>query len=184
MATKFVLIKLADNANDEGFCWPALDHVATQCECDKSTVRRHIKKLEELGLVHVQHRTQDNATLSNYYHLNIPVDDREGGGSTQPPGGAHSHPRGVQTATRGMAHSHPGGGRQRPGGVAHSHPNHHIEPSLNQSLNLRALRGGTEPPGAAHSHPYEKKPDTQIEKKRMQLILHNLGERFKPKEGS
>ena len=29
---KLVLIKLADNANDNGECWPSYQHVADQCE--------------------------------------------------------------------------------------------------------------------------------------------------------
>src|SRR4030095_3986241 len=84
MATKIILIKLADNANDEGFCWPSLDYVSEKCECDKTTVKRHIKRLEELNLVHIQHRNQDNTNLSNYYHLNLPLEPG-GGRGTQPP---------------------------------------------------------------------------------------------------
>lgn len=150
MATKIVLIKLADNANDEGFCWPSLDYVSEQCECDKTTVKRHIKRLEELNLVHIQHRTQDNTNLSNYYHLNLPLE--------------------------------PGGGRgaQPPGVGAHSPPNLHI--NLRRLGGRTAPRGRIEPLVGAHSpHPSEK-PNTQVEKKRIQLILHNLGEKFKPRE--
>ena len=44
---KLVLIKLADNANDKGECWPSYQHIADQCECSRTAVRNHIDALEE-----------------------------------------------------------------------------------------------------------------------------------------
>lgn len=38
---KLVLIKMADNANDEGECWPSYQHIADHCECSKSAVKAH-----------------------------------------------------------------------------------------------------------------------------------------------
>ena len=35
---KLVLIKLADNANDKGECWPSYQHIADQCECSRTAV--------------------------------------------------------------------------------------------------------------------------------------------------
>ncbi|MFS1524472.1 helix-turn-helix domain-containing protein, partial [Microbulbifer sp. 2304DJ12-6] len=32
---KLVLLKLADNANDQGECWPSYQHVADQCEISR-----------------------------------------------------------------------------------------------------------------------------------------------------
>ncbi|EHI3668693.1 TPA: helix-turn-helix domain-containing protein, partial [Salmonella enterica] len=48
---KLVLIKLADNANDEGECWPSYQHIADQCEVSRSTVKSHIRALEDMGLL-------------------------------------------------------------------------------------------------------------------------------------
>ena len=45
---KLVLIKLADNANDKGECWPSYQHIADQCECSRTAVRNHIDALEEM----------------------------------------------------------------------------------------------------------------------------------------
>ena len=53
---KLVLIKLADNASDQGECWPSYQHVADQCEIDRSTVRKHIKQLEAQGLLRIENR--------------------------------------------------------------------------------------------------------------------------------
>ena len=53
---KLVLIKLADNANDKGECWPSYQHIADQCEMSKSTVRKHIKDLSDSGFLWVENR--------------------------------------------------------------------------------------------------------------------------------
>lgn len=48
---KLVLIKLADNASDQGECWPSYQHIADQCEISKRSVMNHITALCESGLV-------------------------------------------------------------------------------------------------------------------------------------
>lgn len=73
---KLVLIKLADNANDKGECWPSYQHIADQCECSKSAVRNHIDALEEMGLLKRENRVGVNngkGNTSNVYYLNLDV---------------------------------------------------------------------------------------------------------------
>ena len=70
-ARKLVLLKLADNANDSGKCWPSYGHIADACEMDKRTVMRHIKKLSEDGLINVTARKGQNGNSSNVYTLNL-----------------------------------------------------------------------------------------------------------------
>ena len=41
---KLVLLKLADNANDQGECWPSYQCIADQCEMSKRSVMIHIAK--------------------------------------------------------------------------------------------------------------------------------------------
>ena len=48
---KLVLIKLADNANDKGECWPSYQHIADQCECSRTAVRNHIDVLSSVRTV-------------------------------------------------------------------------------------------------------------------------------------
>lgn len=48
---KAVLVSLADNANDEGFCWPSIATIAQRTCLGKSTVMRSIKQLEVLQLL-------------------------------------------------------------------------------------------------------------------------------------
>ncbi len=52
-AQKMVLLKLADNANDAGVCWPSQSTIADQCELDRSTVNRAIKHLRKIGFVKI-----------------------------------------------------------------------------------------------------------------------------------
>lgn len=73
---KLVLIKLADNANDKGECWPSYQHIADQCECSKSAVRNHIDALEDMGLLKRENRVGVNngkGNTSNVYYLNLDV---------------------------------------------------------------------------------------------------------------
>ncbi|QQX78537.1 helix-turn-helix domain-containing protein [Shewanella sp. KX20019] len=68
---KLVLIKLADNASDAGECWPSYQHIAEQCEIAKSTVRKHIKELEEAGLLTITNRKGPKGNSSNLYILTL-----------------------------------------------------------------------------------------------------------------
>ena len=71
---KLVLIKLADNANDKGECWPSYQHIADHCECSKTAVRNHIDALEEMGLLERENRLGANngkGNTSNLYFLKL-----------------------------------------------------------------------------------------------------------------
>lgn len=66
---KLVLLKLADNANDKGECWPSYQHIADQCEMGRSTVKAHIKTLEEDGFLSIAER--NGGASSNKFKLHI-----------------------------------------------------------------------------------------------------------------
>ncbi|WP_230402577.1 helix-turn-helix domain-containing protein [Plesiomonas shigelloides] len=69
---KLVLIKLADNANDKGECWPSYQNIADHCECSKSAVRAHIEALMDMGLLTKENRIGNNngkGNRSNVYYL-------------------------------------------------------------------------------------------------------------------
>ncbi|EHV5554570.1 helix-turn-helix domain-containing protein [Vibrio parahaemolyticus] len=68
---KLVLIKLADNANDQGECWPSYQYIADICEISKRSAVNHIQSLEEMGLLHREHRIGKNGQSSNVYHLTL-----------------------------------------------------------------------------------------------------------------
>lgn len=71
---KLVLIKLADNANDNGECWPTYQHIADHCECSRSAVRKHIDALIGMGVLTKENRMGINngkGNTSNVYYLNL-----------------------------------------------------------------------------------------------------------------
>ncbi|EPB0882439.1 helix-turn-helix domain-containing protein [Yersinia enterocolitica] len=71
---KLILVKLADNANDQGECWPSYGNIAHLCECSKSAVKSHITALIEMGIVKKENRLGVNngkGNTSNVYYLNI-----------------------------------------------------------------------------------------------------------------
>jgi DNA-binding transcriptional ArsR family regulator len=92
---KLVLVKLADNASDQGECWPSYQHIADQCEIDRSTVRKHIKHLEGQGLLRVENREGPKGNSTNLYFLTLsgvgrnstPVGPESTGVGPQPTGG-------------------------------------------------------------------------------------------------
>ena len=85
---KLVPIKLADNASDDGVCWPSYQNIADHCEMGRSTVKRHIKSLESDGFLTIVER--NGGKSSNRYQLHI---DREVNTSTR---SKSSHPPPVQ----------------------------------------------------------------------------------------
>ncbi len=93
---KLVLIKLADNANDNGECWPSYQHVADQCEVSRSTVKSHIRALEEMGLLKREFRRKGELNQSNVFYLTLDNAQQiqpESGGAGADRGGAGADPR-------------------------------------------------------------------------------------------
>ncbi|WP_166310659.1 helix-turn-helix domain-containing protein [Photorhabdus cinerea] len=70
-ARKMVLLKLADNANDKGECFPSYQHIADQCEMTRTTAINHINVLCEMGLVRKIYRSGEKGNSSNIYRLNL-----------------------------------------------------------------------------------------------------------------
>ncbi|HIA3288532.1 TPA: helix-turn-helix domain-containing protein [Escherichia coli] len=109
---KLVLIKLADNANDNGECWPSYQHVADQCEVSRSTVKSHIRALEEMGLLKREFRRKGELNQSNVFYLTLDNAQQiqpESGGAGAARGGAGAA-RGGAGAARGGAGAALGGG--------------------------------------------------------------------------
>ncbi|MBS8560569.1 helix-turn-helix domain-containing protein [Escherichia coli] len=102
---KLVLIKLADNANDNGECWPSYQHVADQCEVSRSTVKSHIRALEEMGLLKREFRRKGELNQSNVFYLTL-----DNAQQIQPESGGAGAARGGAGAARGGAGAALGGG--------------------------------------------------------------------------
>ena len=88
---KLVLIKLADNASDQGECWPSYQHIADQCEISKRSVMNHITALCESGLVKKVSRKGEKGNSSNIYLLRLDgAKDSPGGSAGDSPRTSHS----------------------------------------------------------------------------------------------
>ncbi|EPK6501872.1 helix-turn-helix domain-containing protein [Klebsiella aerogenes] len=68
---KLVLIKLADNANDKGECWPSHDHIANECEISRRSVISHIQALCDMGLLAKIKRRGQKINTSSLYRLTL-----------------------------------------------------------------------------------------------------------------
>jgi DNA-binding transcriptional ArsR family regulator len=100
---KLVLIKLADNASDQGECWPSYQHIADQCEISRSTVKVHIRELENAGLLRREFRRKGELNQSNVFHLTLDggaANDLGGGAAENPPRAAENPGGGAAAAPR------------------------------------------------------------------------------------
>ena len=66
-----VLLALADQANDEGFCWPSQEKLAPKARQSVSTLRRSLRSLEKMGLLTTITRSSTRGRRSNLYLLHI-----------------------------------------------------------------------------------------------------------------
>lgn len=66
---KLVLVKLADNANDDGECFRNQKRLANECECTREAVCRAIRHLETLGLISSEPQRRNGKATINIYSL-------------------------------------------------------------------------------------------------------------------
>ena len=70
---KFILVMLAQDADEFGYCFLSLKRLAKLCAISKPTVMKYIKELEGAGLIGIERRTLENGSVtSNRYHLMVP----------------------------------------------------------------------------------------------------------------
>jgi hypothetical protein len=107
---KLVLMALADEANDNGYCVPTLGHLAKKCSINERSVRRMIRVLTAGRYLVVQPRFHNRARTSNGYQLAVdhPRTHRPGGqvaevrgdGTALPGGSGHGRPEPPDTVVR------------------------------------------------------------------------------------
>ncbi|PZS77569.1 hypothetical protein A7X84_02675 [Stenotrophomonas maltophilia] len=134
---KAVLISLADQANDDGVCWPAVGTIAARCCMSARAVRTAMDHLEAVGLLTRDRRfnssTVYKVTPANFDKAAAPskAGRKSGKAGTAPGAGAAPHAGGAPAA--GGAAPHAGGDAPGAGlGVRPVPPNRHItlnEPS-------------------------------------------------------
>lgn len=149
---KLVLVKLADQANDDGECWPSYQSIADACEMSRRTVITHIDWLEENGFLQCKHRkSNDGLSRSNVFVLTI------AGGENPAPQGANLSPGGANAAPRGANAALPGGENPALGG-ANAAPIETVNESINiepvkESVKESAARVRATPPAAPPASP-------------------------------
>lgn len=95
---KLVLLKLADNANDDGMCWPSKRYMTEHTGLSASAIKDAIRSLEEAGHVRIERRHgEGGVSLPNRYHLAVTQPQGAGAdrgrGRQEPPQGAPDNPK-------------------------------------------------------------------------------------------
>jgi Helix-turn-helix domain len=70
-ASKVVLMKLADNADDTGYAFPSIPLIGELCEMHPRSVQRHLRKLAGRNLLCWANRYEAGVQSSNAYWLNL-----------------------------------------------------------------------------------------------------------------
>lgn len=89
---KFVLIMMANYADENGKCWPSMNRLCDDTGMGKDSIIRAIKALEENGILSVERRMVEGVNLPNIYHLQLQgvVADSDQGVVAQSEGGSRS----------------------------------------------------------------------------------------------
>ncbi|HEL3005848.1 TPA: helix-turn-helix domain-containing protein [Stenotrophomonas maltophilia] len=134
---KAVLISLADQANDDGVCWPAVGTIAARCCMSARAVRTAMDHLEAVGLLTRDRRfnssTVYKVTPANFDKAAAPSKAGRKSGKAGTASGAGAAPHAGGAPAAGGAAPHAGGDAPGAGlGVRPVPPNRHItlnEPS-------------------------------------------------------
>ncbi|HIE6168333.1 TPA: helix-turn-helix domain-containing protein [Proteus mirabilis] len=98
---KLVLIKLADNANDKGECFPSYETIARHCEISRQSAINHIKSLCKKGFVRKVTRKTDKEHTSNLYILDLEAKSLDDGSQNTVPPSQNSVPEVVKEFDHG-----------------------------------------------------------------------------------
>lgn len=122
---KFVLIAVANYADDNGRCWPSQERLARDTELTDRCIRESLKKLEEKGFLTRDHRQvhgskrQSDVIQLVYQRKQVPVGPEERGSGG---GGGEERGSGCTTGTSRPKPEERGSGKNR-------QENHQGEPS-------------------------------------------------------
>lgn len=75
-AAKLVLLKLADNSDDLGLCWPSMQTVAHHCGITRQTVVQIVGQLEVAGLLTIERQTTHGMKRPHHYRLHLTTRSR------------------------------------------------------------------------------------------------------------
>ena len=139
---KLVLVKLADQANDDGECWPSYQSIADACEMSRRTVISHIEWLEENGFLRRNYRkSKEGLSRSNVFVLTIDSS------ANAAPRSANNSPSSANAAPPGSANAAPGGA------------NAALIETVNESINVESVNESVA--RAAHATPPADTPNDE-----------------------
>lgn len=127
---KLVLLKLCDNANDQGECWPSFQHIADQCEISKRSAINHVQALQDEGFLMVKPRFREGEKISNLYFIDLSKAHKkveEGSAAFAPPPDAGN-------ALGGAGDSPPSAGDAPPPSAGDAHRTSHSFESVNEPV--------------------------------------------------
>jgi len=88
--SKYVLLALADYADENGKCYSSLKRLTKKCGLSRSTICSHLKNLRTEGYIETEKRVSENGyQICNHYQLKIP----ESYLKASPPAGNSSPPK-------------------------------------------------------------------------------------------
>lgn len=97
---KLLLVKLADQANDDGVCWPSRRTISADTGMSIRTISNKIGFLNDAGLLTVESRARENGgRTSNWYRITV----GDPPGTTCPTPGHHVHPQNLELELRSSA---------------------------------------------------------------------------------
>lgn len=104
---KLVLLKLCDNANDAGMCYPSIAHIANVCEMSTRAVQNHIRALEKAGIVKRVERKCGTTNTSNMYLITLPKPKEDTPPAPDAPPYAPDSPPPCTRCMQGVHQMHP-----------------------------------------------------------------------------
>lgn len=155
-AQKAVLISLADQANDDGVCWPGVATIARRTCLSERAVQDAIAWLQSAGAVFREYRinssTSYTITPANFNPAAAPAKRRRGTGADSAPGANGAPPADSAPGANGAppcADGAPGGANGAPQPPQMAHPrgaNGAPKSSLNRNRNRKGTANESFPP--------------------------------------
>ena len=174
---KLVLIKLADQANDKGECYPSYSTIAKAAECSKRSAMTHVEQLEKDGFLIIQRRkVKDNQNLSNVYILTLdraqqPSENSALGSETVALGGSENISLGSENSALGGETVALGGGEN----ISPKPVNNNQ--SMNQSMNQEGVTRKTRTTKSLHADDLNALLNLGVEKQLAQDWLQTRKEK-------
>ncbi|TLP41056.1 helix-turn-helix domain-containing protein [Arcobacter arenosus] len=72
---KLIMLALADNANDEGYCYPSINTIVLKTSLSKPTVIKHMKELEGKSLLLSKKRSRKNGSSTTKIYIVYPLEN-------------------------------------------------------------------------------------------------------------